>query len=69
MIRKLEQEHEVIAAVLTRLDTAAVEMIEEPARLDGVRKVAEELAQVLGSHFAYEEEELVEPIGRLNVQV
>ncbi|MFG1706769.1 LLM class flavin-dependent oxidoreductase [Nonomuraea sp. M3C6] len=69
VIKKLEQEHEVIAELLARLDDACVELLANPAGIDQVRAGAERLAAVLSSHFAYEEEELVEPIGRLDVQV
>ncbi|NRQ39822.1 LLM class flavin-dependent oxidoreductase [Nonomuraea sp. NN258] len=69
VIKRLEREHEIIAGLLTRLDEACVELIENPARLDRVRARVEKLGAVLSSHFAYEEEELVEPIGRLGIRV
>ncbi|MFB4281607.1 LLM class flavin-dependent oxidoreductase [Nonomuraea sp. MTCD27] len=70
VIKKLEQEHEVIAELLTRLDEACVDLLRRgPAGLDGVRARVDRLAEVLSSHFAYEEEELVEPIARLGIQV
>ncbi|SEG29203.1 Hemerythrin HHE cation binding domain-containing protein [Nonomuraea solani] len=69
VIKKLEQEHEVIAELLTRLDEACLEMLRNPARIDLVRIRADRLADVLSSHFAYEEAELAEPIARLEVCV
>ncbi|TMR96677.1 LLM class flavin-dependent oxidoreductase [Nonomuraea basaltis] len=69
VIKKLEQEHEVIAELLARLDEACVELLRSPARIDRVRQRADRLAAVLSSHFAYEEEELVEPIARLGVRI
>ncbi|ETK32696.1 LLM class flavin-dependent oxidoreductase [Microbispora sp. ATCC PTA-5024] len=69
VVERLEQEHEVIAGVLTALDAALVAMIEDPGRLDGVREQVDVLADVLLSHLDYEEEELVEPIARLNLDI
>ncbi|MEU6411937.1 LLM class flavin-dependent oxidoreductase [Microbispora sp. NPDC046933] len=69
VVARLEQEHEVIAGVLTELDAALVAMIEDPGRLDGVRDQVDLLSEVLLSHLRYEEEELVEPIARLNLDI
>jgi alkanesulfonate monooxygenase SsuD/methylene tetrahydromethanopterin reductase-like flavin-dependent oxidoreductase (luciferase family)/hemerythrin-like domain-containing protein len=67
VVERLEQEHEVIAEVLTGLDAALVAMIEDPERLGLVREQVELLADVLLSHLGYEEEELVEPLARLGL--
>ncbi|NUR91267.1 MAG: LLM class flavin-dependent oxidoreductase [Nonomuraea sp.] len=69
VVKKLEQEHEVIAELLTRLDAACVDLIGNPAHLDRVRAQVDRLAEALSSHFGYEEEELVEPIGRLDIRI
>ncbi|MEV6151736.1 hemerythrin domain-containing protein [Nonomuraea sp. NPDC052129] len=69
VIEKLKEEHEVIAGLLTRLDQACVDLVAGDTGLDRVRAEAEQLAAVLSSHFTYEEEELVEPIGRLDIRV
>ena len=69
VVARLEQEHEVIAGVLTELDAALVAMIEDPDRLDGVREQVDLLSDVLLSHLRYEEEELVEPIARLDLDI
>jgi alkanesulfonate monooxygenase SsuD/methylene tetrahydromethanopterin reductase-like flavin-dependent oxidoreductase (luciferase family)/hemerythrin-like domain-containing protein len=69
VVERLEQEHEVIAGVLTGLDAALVAMIEDAERLDGVREQVELLSDVLLSHLDYEEEELVEPIARLGLDI
>ncbi|XVQ83044.1 LLM class flavin-dependent oxidoreductase [Microbispora siamensis] len=69
VVARLEQEHEVIAGVLTELDAALVAMIEDPDRLDGVRDQVDLLSDVLLSHLRYEEEELVEPIARLDLDI
>lgn len=67
VLTRLEREHEVIAEVLTKVDEALVAMIEDPARLDEVRDRVELLADQLLSHLGYEEEELVEPLGRFDI--
>ncbi|MEU5864193.1 LLM class flavin-dependent oxidoreductase [Nonomuraea sp. NPDC047529] len=67
VVKKLEQEHEVIAELLARLDRACAELIADPARIDRVRAGVERLSQALASHFAYEEEELAEAVGRLEI--
>ena len=69
VLDRLGREHEVIAGVLTGLDEALVAMVADPARLDEVRDRVELLADQLLSHLAYEEEELVEPLGRLDILV
>jgi len=69
VVERLEQEHEVIAAVLTGLDVALVAMIEDPEKLDGVRLQVDLLADALLSHLGYEEEELVEPLARLDLDI
>lgn len=69
VVKKLEQEHEVIAELLDRLDRACAEMIADPARIDRVRAGVERLSQALASHFAYEEAELAEPVGRLEIRL
>ncbi|WP_030453470.1 LLM class flavin-dependent oxidoreductase [Herbidospora cretacea] len=69
VIRRLEEEHEVIAEILTGLDAALVAMVTEPSGLDEVRRRAATLTEALLSHLAYEEEELVEPLSRLELDV
>jgi hemerythrin-like domain-containing protein len=67
VIRQLSQEHEEIAGVLTSLDAALVDMMEDSGKLAEVRDRAEQLSALLGSHLDYEEEELLEPLGRLDI--
>ncbi|MEV5328696.1 LLM class flavin-dependent oxidoreductase [Nonomuraea sp. NPDC052634] len=69
VIKKLEQEHEVIAEMLGELDAACVALLADPAAIEQVRAGVDRLVQVLSSHFAYEEEELVEPIARLGIRI
>lgn len=69
VVRKLEQEHEVIAEVLTALDEALAALSRHESRLDAVQGYLDLLDEVLASHLAYEEEELVEPLNRLRIRV
>jgi alkanesulfonate monooxygenase SsuD/methylene tetrahydromethanopterin reductase-like flavin-dependent oxidoreductase (luciferase family) len=69
VLDRLGEEHELIAGVLTRLDRALVAMVTDPDQLSVVRAEFDRLAEVLLSHLAYEEEELVEPVARLGITV
>ena len=69
VVERLESEHAVVAEVLDRLDRALVAMVADAARIDVVEREIAELSDVLLSHLAYEERELVEPIERLGVLV
>lgn len=69
VVQRLEAEHEVIAGLLADLDAALAALIVDPAALPGVRDQVDLLAATLLSHFAYEEEELSEPIGRLELRI
>jgi len=67
VIERLSEEHEVVAAVLTRLDAALVAMIDDPQHLSRVQVEVARLTDVLLSHLDYEEEELLGPIARLGI--
>lgn len=69
VLDQLGHEHEVIARVLTDVDAALVAMVEDPTRMEDVRHAVDLLTDVLLSHLAYEERELLEPIGRLGITV
>ncbi|MEU4326960.1 LLM class flavin-dependent oxidoreductase [Nonomuraea dietziae] len=69
VVDRLQEEHEVIAELLTDLDAALVAMVEDADAIDGVRERLEVLSEALLSHLAYEEEELVEPIARLDLDI
>jgi hypothetical protein len=69
VLDRLSEEHEVIAALLTDLDDALVALVADPAALPRVRQAVDQLAEVLLSHLAYEEDELVEPIERLGLLI
>lgn len=69
VVERLEAEHEVIAGLLADLDAALTDLLADPAALPGVRDQVDLLAASLLSHFTYEEEELSEPIGRLDLRI
>jgi hypothetical protein len=64
VLDRLQEEHEVIAGVLDRVDRALVAMV---TRADGraeLRRAVDLLSDTLLSHLSYEERELVEPLAR-----
>ena len=66
VIDRLGEEHETIAAMLDRADQALVELVaEEPRALARVQAEIDRITDAMGSHFSYEERELIEPLARL----
>jgi hemerythrin-like domain-containing protein len=68
VIERLSEEHEVVAAVISRLDAALVAMVENPQNLSAVQNEVDRLTDVLLSHLDYEEAELLGPIARLGIR-
>ena len=65
VIDRLEQEHEQIADLLERVDSALVALVAaEEDGIGGVGRAMDLLTDALLSHFSYEERELVEPLAR-----
>src|SRR6478752_3512368 len=64
VIDRLEEEHHVIAGVLDAVDRALVAVVSEPDGLARLRGAVDLLSDTMGSHLAYEERELVEPLAR-----
>ncbi|MEV5478592.1 LLM class flavin-dependent oxidoreductase [Streptomyces sp. NPDC052207] len=69
VVEQLEHEHEVIAETLARLDAALVALVQDDNQLGEVIDLAQLLDRILSSHLVYEEEELVEPLDRLDINV
>lgn len=69
VLSRLGEEHEIIAVVLERFDRRLVAMMTAPAGLAEVRRLATELGEALLSHLAYEETELLGPLGRSSIAV
>lgn len=69
VLERLQREHEDIARVLAEVDAGLVAMVEDEQRLDGAKDAVEHLSDALLAHLNYEEDQLLEPIGRLGIQV
>ena len=69
VIERLQHEHEGIAKVLAEVDAALVATVEDEEQLDGAQSAVEHLSDALLAHLQYEEDNLLEPIGRLAIQV
>ena len=69
VLARLGEEHEIIAAVVERFDRALVAMLTEPSGVGEVQRLARELGDALLSHLAYEENELLGPLGRSSIVV
>ena len=64
MLDRLADEHKTIHQVLEDVDAALVEHLRDPDGFDGLQEAADVLTDVLLSHLAYEEAQLVEPLAR-----
>jgi hemerythrin-like domain-containing protein len=69
VLERLRHEHEGIAAVLGEVDAALVVMVEDERGLEGAKGAVEHLSDALLAHLNYEEEQLLEPIGRLAIRI
>ena len=70
VLDRLSQEHHVVHDALVLLDRALVDMLtQEASALPRVAAALEDLRAGLLSHLAYEEEELLPALGRLEVRV
>jgi hemerythrin superfamily protein len=64
VIDRLADEHEVIHRVLQDVDAELVELVRGSGDLARLQQAADVLTDVLLSHLAYEEAQLVEPLAR-----
>jgi hemerythrin-like domain-containing protein len=69
VLARLKREHEGIAEVLREVDTALVAMVADEQRLDETQTAVDHLSDALLAHLKYEEEQLLEPIGRLAIRI
>jgi alkanesulfonate monooxygenase SsuD/methylene tetrahydromethanopterin reductase-like flavin-dependent oxidoreductase (luciferase family) len=69
VVVRLSTEHEAIAGILTRIDSALVSMVRDPAAIGEVQAAVDLLTDALLSHLSYEERELVEPLARLGPRI
>jgi hypothetical protein len=64
VLDRLDEEHHVIHDLLTRIDGALVRLVSEPHDLAPVTLLLEQLDATIRSHFGYEEDELLGPLGQ-----
>jgi hemerythrin superfamily protein len=64
VIDRLASEHEIIHKVLEDLDAELVALLARPGDFTRLQRAADVLTDVLLSHLAYEEAQLVEPLAR-----
>jgi hemerythrin-like domain-containing protein len=69
VLRRLAAEHAEIGDLLTETDRALAAMIADEGAIAEVERAVDRLGETLLAHLAYEEEELLEPIGRLGLVV
>lgn len=69
VIDKLTADHEVIAGLLVAIDDALVAMVGDEHRLGDAEAAVQTLGDTLLTHLAYEEDQLLGPIGRLGIDV
>lgn len=64
VIDRLTEEHLVIHEVLEGVDRALVDLVSASGEVRALERAVDLLSDVLLSHFAYEEQQLVEPLAR-----
>jgi hypothetical protein len=71
VVERLRAEHEIVHQLLEELEAAAIRTMQQPGpdTFASLREVFETLERVVVSHFGYEQEELEEAIGYLNVPI
>jgi hemerythrin-like domain-containing protein len=69
VLARLKHEHEGIGEVLGEVDAALVAMVKDEERLDETESAVGHLSDALLAHLKYEEEQLLEPIGRLAIRI
>ena len=69
VLDRLVDEHDVVHALLERLDGALVDLARGQAPVGEVRVVFEHLRILLESHFAYEEQQIGLPLGVHGIMV
>jgi alkanesulfonate monooxygenase SsuD/methylene tetrahydromethanopterin reductase-like flavin-dependent oxidoreductase (luciferase family) len=69
VLDRLGDEHQVIHDILTRLDALLLGLADAGTRAGEVAQEVRRLRDALISHLDYEEDELLEPIGRLSIDI
>jgi len=69
VLDRLSNQHETIAGLITEVDAALVAMIEDESRLEDADRAVDRLADALLPHLQVEEDQLLDPIARLDIRV
>ena len=69
VLDRLSDEHETIAGLITEVDAALVAMIKDETRLEDANWAVDRLADALLPHLQVEEDQLLDPIARLDIRV
>lgn len=69
VLGRLSDEHDIVHAVLERLDAEAVALAADPSSITAVTAVFEHLRGLMESHFRYEEEQIGDALGVHRVMV
>ncbi len=69
VLKRLGEEHEIIAEVVERVDHVLSDMIADASNISEVRRVVDELGDALVSYLAYEDDKLLGPLGRSSIAV
>ncbi len=64
VIDRLEQEHAIIHEVVLDVDRALVNLVRHPGDFTELQEAVDVLTDTLGSHLAYEEQQITEPLAR-----
>ena len=64
VIDRLEQEHVIIHEVVEGVDRALVRLVAKPDDFTELQEAVDALTDALGSHLAYEEQQITEPLSR-----
>jgi hypothetical protein len=69
VVDRLSEEHSTIHGMLVNVDRALARLMSDPSSLADVESALAVLEAALLSHLRYEEDELIEPIGRLSLGI
>ena len=69
ILEQLRHEHDQIAQVLDEIDASLVSMVEDEEAFGSTASAVDQLSDSLLAHLRFEEDKLLEPIGRLAIRV
>jgi hypothetical protein len=69
VLDRLAGDHQTIAGLIDEVDAALVAMVEDERRLEDADRAVDRLAAALLPHLRVEEDQLLDPIARLDIRV